>query len=78
MKRGPAKHAPDPEPEARDPGAEPRTARCFAVKHPRQEPDARIGLVRIRAGGVQQWASYRDPGPIAAIGNCGHREHLDT
>ena len=36
-KRGPAKHAPDPEPEARDPGAEPRTASCrrFAVKHPR-------------------------------------------
>ena len=35
--RGPAKHAPDPEPEARDPGAEPRTASCkrFAVKHPR-------------------------------------------
>src|SRR6516165_8437946 len=29
----------------------------FAVKHPRQEPDARIGLVRICAGGVQQWAS---------------------
>src|SRR5215472_2998430 len=25
-KRGPAKHAPDPEPEARDPGAEPRMA----------------------------------------------------
>jgi RNA-directed DNA polymerase len=27
--------------------------RQFAVKHPRQEPDARIGLVRIRAGGAQ-------------------------
>ena len=33
------------------------TNQRFAVKHPRQEPDARIGLVRIRAGGVQQWAS---------------------
>ena len=29
-KRGPAKHAPNPEPEARDPGAEPRTAGCKA------------------------------------------------
>src|SRR5690348_4122916 len=29
-KRGPAKHVPDPEPEARDPGAEPRTASCKA------------------------------------------------
>src|SRR6516162_9099449 len=73
-KRGPAKHAPDPEPEARDPGAEPRTARCFAVKHPRQEPDARIGLVRIRAGGVQQWASLprswvasRPPNRVASV-----------
>ena len=26
----------------------------FAVKYPRWEPDARIGLVRICAGGVQQ------------------------
>ena len=34
-KRGPAKHAPDAEPGSRDPGAEPRTVRCFAVKHPR-------------------------------------------
>ena len=35
-KRGPAKHVPDSEPEARDPGAEPRTANYwFAVKHPR-------------------------------------------
>jgi hypothetical protein len=26
----------------------------FAVKHPRWEPDARIGLVRFCAGGVQK------------------------
>src|SRR5208283_4427141 len=29
----------------------------FAVNHPRQEPDALIGPVRIGAGGVQQWTS---------------------
>src|SRR3954451_17563917 len=29
----------------------------FAVKHPREEPDARIGHVQICAGGRQQWHS---------------------
>ena len=36
--RGPAKHAPDPEPGARDPGAGPRTASARAalrLTHPR-------------------------------------------
>src|SRR5271155_4320881 len=46
--RGSAKHAPDTEPGARDPGAGSRTAsrkakearQRFDVKHPREEPDA--------------------------------------
>ena len=40
-KRGPAKHAPDPEPEARDPGAEPRTASRNALR--RQTPKVGAG-----------------------------------
>ena len=40
-----------------------RQAERSAVKYPRQEPDARIGLVRIRAGGVQQWASLPRSSP---------------
>jgi hypothetical protein len=31
----------------------------IAVQHPREEPYARIGHVRICAGGAQQWASLR-------------------
>ena len=51
--RAPAKHAPDFEPGRRDPGAGARTAKSFAVTHPRWEPYALIGHVRVCAGGAQ-------------------------
>ena len=53
----PAKHVPDSVPDGRVTSAGAPTASGnirFAVSHPRQEPDALIGLVRICAGGAQQ------------------------
>ena len=53
----PAKHAPDSEPGKRVTRAGAHTASAtkqrFAVTHPRWEPYARIGPVRICAGGAQ-------------------------
>jgi hypothetical protein len=52
-----SKHAPDSEPGKRVTGAGAHTAnrneKRFAVTHPRWEPYARIGPVRICAGGAQ-------------------------
>jgi hypothetical protein len=52
-----SKHAPDSEPGKRVTGAGAHTAnrneKRFVVTHPRWEPYARIGPVRICAGGAQ-------------------------
>src|SRR5215471_7439977 len=70
-KRGPAKHAPDPEPEARDPGAEPRTASCKAQEEravhraspPSQRRHTPDGVPRAQAQG----RSWRGRGDMAGL-----------
>src|SRR6201993_805279 len=70
-KRGPAKHAPDPEPKARDPGAEPRTASCKAQEEravhraspPSQRRHTADGVPRAQAQG----RSGRGRGDMAGL-----------
>src|SRR5262249_52556576 len=74
-KRGPAKHAPDPEPDTRDPGAEPRTASCGHMPGPISvSPSNTQGRSRMPEWGSSGSARgvssnghpYRDPPPTPA------------
>src|SRR5215470_2560002 len=71
-KRGPAKHAPDPEPDTRDPSAEPRTASCGHIPGPisasPSNTQGRSRMLELGSSGSARGVSsnghpYRDPPP---------------